>query len=125
MTSALSLSSQAGPGTAHRGVMGVRGDLTAVLSQHAADRLEPKAFHGLADEPCDQRCRRSRSAATKADAASRISLARLGSHTSARRADTSRDAPGRVPLLNHLGQSGDWAWTPARRTCKSRNSSLD
>jgi hypothetical protein len=50
------------------------GDLHTLLSQHPADRLDPKPSQHLIDEPADQRRRGSSSRAKKAEAALRISL---------------------------------------------------
>ena len=50
-------------------VVGVRGDLGAVLGEHPADRLDPEAVLVLIDEPHDRCCRRSSSAPKKVAAA--------------------------------------------------------
>src|SRR3546814_11281179 len=55
------------------GPVGPRGDLTALLAQYPADRLDPVALgpHGV-DEPLDQRLRGSSSPAQKVVAPRRI-----------------------------------------------------
>jgi len=73
-------------------VVAARGDLAAVLSQHAADRLNPKASPVLVDEPHECVCGRSSSAAKKAEAAFNISFARRNSRTSARSLRSSTDS---------------------------------
>src|SRR4029453_18356901 len=87
-----------GPGR----VLPARGDLAAVRSQHAADRLNPtKAGLILVDEPHERVCGRSSSAAKKADAAFKISFARRSSAFSRlsrfSSADSSLVTPGRWP----------------------------
>src|SRR5262249_22114350 len=66
-----------------------------------ADRLDPEPGLVLADKAHERCCGRSSSAAKKADAALRISLARRSSRTSARSLRTSADSslltPGRWP----------------------------
>jgi hypothetical protein len=54
-----------------------------VLTQHAADRLDPEPGLMTGDEPHECVCGRSNSAAKKADAALRISFARRSSAFSA------------------------------------------
>ena len=65
------------------GVVGARGDLAAVLGQHSADRLDPEPDAVFGDEPDYHGNRGSSSRAKKLEAASRISLARLTSRSSA------------------------------------------
>jgi hypothetical protein len=61
-------------------VVRARGDLAAVLAQHATDRLNPtEASPVLVDEPHECVCGRSSSAAKKAEAAFKISFARRSS----------------------------------------------
>ena len=83
------------------GVVGVRGDLAAVLGQHPADRLDPEPVPVSVDEGdylCDWR---SSSAPKKCAAALRISFARRSSFTSRSssfiRARSSLVNPGRCP----------------------------
>src|SRR5690606_17720558 len=64
--------------------VGRLGDRCPVLGQHATDRLDSEAVSILVDEGADQRCGRSSSAAKKAEAAFKISLARLSSRFSDR-----------------------------------------
>jgi hypothetical protein len=73
-----------------------------VPGQRAADRLDTtELITMLAGEPHERVCGRSGSAAKKADAAFKISLAQRSSFTSARSrlisADSSLVAPGRWP----------------------------
>lgn len=63
-------------------VVGGRGDLDAGLGQDGADRLDPELLAVLFDELVQNRDGRSSSAAKKADADLRISLARRSSATS-------------------------------------------
>jgi len=84
------------------GVVGARCDLRPVLAQHSTDRLDTKATLMLVNESHELRCAGlSSSAAKKAEAARRISLARRSSRTSARSrrnsADSSLLTPGRRP----------------------------
>ena len=89
-------------------VVGRRGDLAAQFGELLADRLDTPAqtfvvaFTDVGvDEPRDQRCGRSSSAAKKVEAALRIALARLSSAFSRFRrfssADSSVVTPGRLP----------------------------
>jgi hypothetical protein len=83
------------------GVVGGRGDHTAVLCEHAADRLDPEHLPVLVDEPHENLCGRSSSAAKKADADFKISFARRSSAFSRFNrlisACSSLDRPGRSP----------------------------
>ena len=65
------------------GVLGARGDLAAMLGQHSADRLNPEPDVVFGDEPNYHGNRGSSARAKKLEAASRISLARLTSRSSA------------------------------------------
>jgi hypothetical protein len=84
-------------------VVGGRGDRAAMLGQHSADRLDTPAqptigAHGvLGDEPHERGEGRSSSAAKKADAAFKISLARRSSAFSRRNRLSSADSSVVVP----------------------------
>lgn len=89
-------------------VVGRRGDLAAELGELVADRLDTPsqtlivAFTDVpVDEPHDQRCGRSSSAAKKTEAALRIALARRSSAFSRfkrfRSTDSSVLTPGLQP----------------------------
>src|SRR6185437_2386971 len=86
---------------AHRLVVRARGDLDAVLGQHATDRLDRELLLAQADVVDQDRKGRSRSAVNKADALLRISFARRSSATSffssRISAISSLVLPGRAP----------------------------
>ena len=82
-------------------VVGARGDRAAVLAEHPADRLDPELVLVLADVVDDHRYGRSSSAAKKADALFRMSLARRSSRPPSSTRGSPRCSslvrPGRVP----------------------------
>ena len=107
-----------GPGRDHSpcslpGPVGPRGDLTALLTQHPADRLDRMALgsHGV-DEPHDQRLRGSSSPTKKIVAAFKIASSSSSRGLGLQRLDLSQLLAGRAGTL----PPSVWDWITQRRT---------